>query len=82
MNAPDQAVTAPMPHVMNTYGRRGSLGMINLRERTELINGVLNIDSMPGRGTCVSVLVPLTDAQAQAPAGPRRRPPCRHAAAG
>lgn len=51
--------------MMNTYSRRGSLGMVNLRERTKLINGVLNIDSMPGRGTCVSVLVPLTDAAAE-----------------
>lgn len=47
------------------YGRRGSLGMVNLRERTELINGVLTIDSAPGRGTCVSVLIPLTETAAE-----------------
>lgn len=43
------------------YENRGSLGMINLRERTELVNGVLRIDSSPGRGTRVQVVIPLTE---------------------
>ncbi|MCZ2128035.1 MAG: GAF domain-containing sensor histidine kinase [Anaerolineales bacterium] len=38
-----------------------SLGMVNLRERTELVNGVLNIDSAPGKGTNVQVFIPLTE---------------------
>jgi signal transduction histidine kinase len=42
------------------YERRGSLGMVNLRERTELVEGLLNIDSAPGRGTRVQVLIPLS----------------------
>ena len=33
------------------YDKRGSLGMINLRERTELVNGLLNVQSQPGKGT-------------------------------
>jgi signal transduction histidine kinase len=44
-----------------TYETRGSLGMVNLRERTELVNGVLRIDSAPGRGTRVQVVIPLTE---------------------
>lgn len=44
-----------------SYENRGSLGMINLRERTELVNGVLRIDSSPGRGTRVQVVIPLTE---------------------
>jgi len=44
-----------------SYESRGSLGMINLRERTELLNGVLRIDSGPGRGTRVQVIIPLTE---------------------
>jgi len=44
-----------------TYESRGSLGMINLRERTELVNGILRIDSAKGRGTKVQVLIPLTE---------------------
>jgi signal transduction histidine kinase len=47
--------------VGNSYESRGSLGMINLRERTELVNGVLRIDSAPGRGTRVQVVIPLTE---------------------
>ena len=44
-----------------SYDKRGSLGMINLRERTELVNGLLNIDSAPGKGTRVQVYIPLTE---------------------
>lgn len=41
------------------YDQRGSLGMINMRERAELIEGRLSIESVPGRGTVITVLVPL-----------------------
>ncbi|MCS7070126.1 MAG: GAF domain-containing sensor histidine kinase, partial [Anaerolinea sp.] len=41
------------------YDQRGSLGMINMRERAELIEGRLNIESVPGRGTVITVVVPL-----------------------
>jgi signal transduction histidine kinase len=37
------------------------LGMTNMRERTELIEGTLHIDSKEGMGTKVSVLIPLSD---------------------
>jgi signal transduction histidine kinase len=47
--------------VNKNYDNRGSLGMINLRERTELVNGLLNIDSAPGKGTRVQVYIPLTE---------------------
>ncbi|HJS19922.1 MAG TPA: histidine kinase [Anaerolineales bacterium] len=47
--------------VNQSYDQRGSLGMINLRERTELVNGLLTIDSAPGRGTRVQVYIPLTE---------------------
>ena len=47
--------------VTKAYDKRGSLGMINLRERTELVNGVLNIQSQPGKGTLIQVYVPLTE---------------------
>ena len=47
--------------VNKSYDKRGSLGMINLRERTELVNGLLNIDSASGKGTRVQVYIPLTE---------------------
>lgn len=43
------------------YSSRGSLGMINLRERTEHINGLIKINSAPGQGTRVGVMIPLTE---------------------
>ncbi|HET9588581.1 MAG TPA: histidine kinase [Anaerolineales bacterium] len=47
--------------VNKSYDKRGSLGMVNLRERSELVNGLLNIESAPGKGTLVQVYIPLTE---------------------
>lgn len=49
--------------VAQSYEKRSSssLGMVNLRERAELVNGLLNIDSQPGKGTNVQVYIPLTE---------------------
>ena len=47
--------------VHQSYEKRGSLGMVNLRERAELINGLLHIDSAPGKGTNVQVFIPLNE---------------------
>lgn len=44
-----------------TYENRGSLGMINMRERAELVNGILHIDSAEGKGTKIHVVIPLTE---------------------
>jgi len=44
--------------VMGNYEQRGSLGMINLQERAELIGGELTMKSVPGRGTRITILVP------------------------
>jgi signal transduction histidine kinase len=55
----DDGIGFDTKQVFGSYDRRGSLGMINLRERSELINALLQIDSTPGRGTCIRVLIPL-----------------------
>jgi signal transduction histidine kinase len=47
--------------VNNSYDKRGSLGMVNLRERAELVNGLLNIKSSIGQGTMVQVYIPLSE---------------------
>lgn len=41
------------------YDQRGSLGMVNMRERADLIQATLHLDSAPGKGTRIRVLVPL-----------------------
>ena len=47
------------------YDKRGSLGMVNMRERAELVNGVLHLESTEGQGTLVQVILPLTDEAAE-----------------
>ncbi|MCX6066867.1 MAG: histidine kinase [Chloroflexi bacterium] len=47
--------------VNKSYDKRGSLGMVNLRERTELVNGILRIDSAPGKGAKIQVFIPLSE---------------------
>jgi signal transduction histidine kinase len=43
------------------YGSRGSLGLINLKERAELVEGNITIDSEPGQGTRVTLVVPIVE---------------------
>lgn len=57
----DNGVGFDVESIMNSYDRRGSLGMINLHERTDLINGLLKIDSVAGKGTRIRVFIPLTE---------------------
>ncbi len=46
---------------LNTeYDRRGSLGMINMRERAREIGGRLSIQSQPGAGTTIALIVALS----------------------
>lgn len=46
--------------VMPGYEQRGSLGMVTMRERTELIGGELTIESVPGQGTRITIYVPAS----------------------
>ncbi|HOT92882.1 MAG TPA: histidine kinase [Anaerolineae bacterium] len=47
------------------YASRGSLGMINLRERATLVKGKTVIKSAPGQGTKVTVTVPAQVADSE-----------------
>ncbi len=51
--------------VETTYAQRGSLGLLNMKERAEIAHGTLAITSEPGKGTLVTLTVPL-DARAAA----------------
>jgi signal transduction histidine kinase len=57
----DNGVGFDVAEINKSYDKRGSLGMVNLRERTELVNGVLNIQSAIGKGTQIQVFIPLTE---------------------
>lgn len=42
-----------------SVGIMNGIGMINMRERAEMLGGVLHVDSAPGRGTDIVVEIPL-----------------------
>jgi len=44
-------------------GGRFGIGLLSIKERTELLNGTVTIDSSPGRGTRVHVVVPLEEVE-------------------
>jgi hypothetical protein len=48
-----------MTAVGTNYENRGSFGMVNMRERAELIGGTFDLQSKPGVGTTVIVSVPV-----------------------
>lgn len=49
--------------VNRDYSTRGSLGMVNMRERAERIDGSLRVESTPETGTTVTLVVPLDTQQ-------------------
>lgn len=60
MDVEDNGVGFDVAAMEDSYESRGSLGMVNLHERAELVSGVMRILSQPGRGTTVSLTMPLT----------------------
>lgn len=48
------------------YDERGSFGMINMRERAELLDGRLSLKSVPGKGTAITVIIPVERATSEA----------------
>ncbi len=57
----DDGVGFDLDAVDASYENRGSLGLINMRERTELVNGIIHVETAIGKGTCIQVVIPLTE---------------------
>jgi len=55
----DDGIGFDVEGVQVRYDERGSLGMINMHERAELVNGRLSVASAPGEGTRITLVVPL-----------------------
>ncbi len=55
----DDGVGFNVGAVDSEYDRRSSLGMVNMRERAEMLNGTVRIDSAEGQGTRILIVVPL-----------------------
>jgi signal transduction histidine kinase len=46
--------------VHSDYVKRGSLGLVNMKDRARLVDGQLVIESAPGHGTWITLRVPLS----------------------
>jgi signal transduction histidine kinase len=55
----DNGVGFDTKAVTARYEERGSLGLINMKERAEILEGTLSISSQPGQGTAVVLRLPL-----------------------
>jgi signal transduction histidine kinase len=55
----DEGAGFNVDQVIGSYDNRSSLGLQNMRDRALLINGELRIESEPGKGTRVTLIVPL-----------------------
>jgi len=56
----DDGMGFEVDEVMGSYEERDSLGMLNMRERAELVQGVFHVKSKPSQGTQIQVVIPLT----------------------
>jgi signal transduction histidine kinase len=61
----DNGVGFDMGAVDANYDKRGSLGMVNMRERAALIEGTLRMESAEGRGTTITIAIPLKEGAAK-----------------
>jgi signal transduction histidine kinase len=68
----DDGVGFDTQDVNRDYSSRGSLGMVNMRERAERIDGSLRVESVPKQGTKITLVVPLEKHGRSLTAGARR----------
>ena len=59
MQVEDDGVGFNVGAVDAHYAQRGSLGIVSMRERADLVEGSLKIDSAEGAGTRITISVPL-----------------------
>lgn len=55
----DDGVGFDMQAVLRSYEKRGSFGLLNIDERARLVGGSAEIVSTPGKGTKVTIIVPI-----------------------
>lgn len=57
----DDGIGFDLDEVRRDYDTRGSMGLLNMQERAERIDGFIRIDSASGIGTTITLAVPLAD---------------------
>ena len=55
----DDGVGFNTKDVSDGYDERGSLGMLNMQERAEMVEGSLSVSSQTGQGTTITMRLPL-----------------------
>ncbi|MCG8352565.1 MAG: histidine kinase [Chloroflexales bacterium] len=55
----DNGIGFDKAKIMRSYEKRGSFGLLNIDERARLVGGAAEMESTPGKGTTVRVVVPL-----------------------
>ncbi len=61
----DDGVGFDKSGVESSSEQRGSLGLRNMSERTEMMSGIFRIESAVGKGTIIRVVIPLTSEAAE-----------------
>ncbi len=54
----DDGVGFDVQAIRRNYAQRGSWGLLNMRERADLVDAILSIQAQPGTGAIVSLTVP------------------------
>jgi len=54
----DDGVGFDVQAIRQNYAQRGSWGLLNMRERADLVDAILSILAQPGTGTIVSLTIP------------------------
>jgi signal transduction histidine kinase/ActR/RegA family two-component response regulator len=67
----DDGVGFDLDRVEATYDQRYSFGLLNMRERATLINGIMRLESEPGAGTQLYLRIPWHEAVHQSSEGGR-----------
>ena len=57
----DDGVGFEKSEVESRTEQRGNLGLKNMKERTDMVNGIFRLDSAAGKGTTIRVVIPLTE---------------------
>ena len=70
----DNGVGFDVAQVNENYETRSSFGMVNMRERAEMLDGTLSVESTKGKGTLVTILLPLKAPEASTSSNGFSRP--------
>ena len=60
MTVSDNGKGFELPRTIGDFARTGKLGLAGMQERARLLNGTITVQSEPGKGTTVTVVVPMT----------------------